>query len=175
METHSEGSYEQVAVIGGDMANEMDRIRDQIARAFSGGAWYGPTLLQALAEVDARTAAAHPIPGAHSIWEIVLHVRYGQQFMLNRLRGSSASWDLTADWPTVQETSEAAWQRTLGQLSRSEEELWQATPGFPEGRLDDPPTPDGTSMYNNLQGYAQHHAYHAGQIAILRRAAGAPL
>jgi len=53
---------------------DSDRIAQQLENAFDGGAWHGPTLLELLAGVDAQTAAAHPLPGAHSIWELVLHI-----------------------------------------------------------------------------------------------------
>jgi hypothetical protein len=151
--------------------NEPDRIRTQIERAFTAGAWYGPALLEVLSGVDARTAAAHPIAGAHSIWEVVLHIRYGQQLMLNRVRGSVAKWDLSADWPGAEDVGEAAWRATLDELKRGEEELCRAVAGFPEDRLDAPAIPDAPSMHDNLQGYAQHHAYHAGQINMLKKAA----
>jgi hypothetical protein len=151
--------------------NEPERIRGQIAKAFTASPWYGPSLLEVLAGVDARIAAAHPIPGAHGIWEIMLHVRYGQQLMINRLRGSHAKWDLTADWPGVAEPSAAAWQSLLEELKRGEEELCQLVAAFPERRLDEPVLPDALSMYDHLQGYAQHHAYHAGQMALLKKAA----
>jgi len=153
------------------MASESERIRGQIAKAFTASAWYGPALLEVLAGVDAKTAAAHPIAGAHTIWEVLLHVRYGQQLMINRVRGSQAKWDLSADWPSVGEASETAWQALLEELKRGEEELGKVVAAFPESRLDEPVLPDAPSMYDNLQGYAQHHAYHAGQISMLKKAA----
>lgn len=53
---------------------ETDRIRDQLERAFSGNAWHGPSVLEILENVTASQAAAHPIAGANSIWELVLHI-----------------------------------------------------------------------------------------------------
>jgi len=47
---------------------------DQLERAFRGGAWHGPAVAEALAGVDAARAAARPLAGAHSIWEIVRHL-----------------------------------------------------------------------------------------------------
>ena len=53
---------------------EVDRIADQLKRAYAGPAWHGPSLSELLKEVDAQRAAAHPLPGTHSIWELVLHI-----------------------------------------------------------------------------------------------------
>src|SRR5262249_44325871 len=56
---------------GGAMS-EVQRIEEQLKRAFEGEAWHGPSVRECLADVTAAQAAEHPIPAAHSIWEIVL-------------------------------------------------------------------------------------------------------
>ena len=56
------------------MPLDMEIIADQISRAFRGESWHGPSVREVLAGVSAEDAAAHPIAGAHSIWEIVLHL-----------------------------------------------------------------------------------------------------
>ena len=53
---------------------EAIRLADQIRRAFEGSAWHGDSLLELLADVTAKTAAARPIKDAHSIWELLLHI-----------------------------------------------------------------------------------------------------
>ena len=40
---------------------ETFRLADQIRRAFEGSAWHGDPILELLADVDAKTAAARPI------------------------------------------------------------------------------------------------------------------
>src|SRR5437764_6919973 len=54
--------------------NEVERILDQLKRAFEGNAWHGPAVEEVLADVTAEQAAAKPIPDAHSIWELTLHI-----------------------------------------------------------------------------------------------------
>ena len=56
------------------MSGELKRLEEQLRRAHEGEAWHGPSLLEALAGVSAEQAAARPIAGAHSIWELVLHL-----------------------------------------------------------------------------------------------------
>ena len=53
------------------MAAEIQRIAEQLRRAVDGEAWHGPAVMQILAGVDARTAAAHPLAEGHSLWEIL--------------------------------------------------------------------------------------------------------
>src|SRR3989337_1702 len=55
-----------------DMAGEVHRIEDQLQRAFEGGAWHGPSVLEVLEGLTAAKTAARPVPGPHSTWEIRL-------------------------------------------------------------------------------------------------------
>jgi uncharacterized damage-inducible protein DinB len=147
---------------------EAERIADQARKMFDGGAWHGPAVLEVLADVDARLAASHPIAGAHSIWELVLHLTACQEILLRRIRGGAAG-KAEDFWTAVVDTSEAAWAETMGMLKRQETELQQAIAAFPDERLDALLTAEGSSAYNNFHGYVQHNAYHVGQIALLKK------
>ena len=68
------------------MKEELRRLEEQLRRAFEGEAWHGPAVLEALADVSVEEAEAHPIPGAHSIWEIVLHLAATYRLVLQRDR-----------------------------------------------------------------------------------------
>ncbi len=52
--------------------SEIERINDQLRRAFEGEAWCGSSLREALAGVTAERALAKPLANAHCIWEIVM-------------------------------------------------------------------------------------------------------
>src|SRR5678815_2496701 len=54
--------------------SESLRIADQLNRAFSGDPWHGSPLSELLAGVTAEQALSRPIPSAHTIWELVLHI-----------------------------------------------------------------------------------------------------
>jgi hypothetical protein len=67
--------------------NELDRIRDQIVRTtLEGDAWHGPSLMDVLSGLDARSASVRPIPDAHTSWEILLHIVACADVVLSRLR-----------------------------------------------------------------------------------------
>ena len=53
---------------------EAKRIAEQHRRAYHGEAWHGPSVFETLRGVTAATAAKRPISGAHTIWELVLHL-----------------------------------------------------------------------------------------------------
>jgi uncharacterized damage-inducible protein DinB len=152
---------------------EAERIAEQARKMFHGGAWHGPSVLEVLADVDAHVAASHPIPEAHSIWELVLHLIATQAVLLRRIRGETAGQQTEDFWPAVPPASEAAWAETVERLKRQEAELQQAMATFPEERLDGLLTAVGSSAYNNFHGHVQHNAYHAGQITLLKKASRA--
>lgn len=149
--------------------NEIDRITDQMTRAFTGEAWHGPALLEVLDGVDAPTAAARPIARAHSIWEIVLHLIATQTQMLRRMTGDATELTPEEDWPTITDSGEVAWRDTLETLQMRERSLRQAVIDWPVDKLDQPPISGGSSAYNNFHGHVQHNLYHAGQIILLSR------
>jgi uncharacterized damage-inducible protein DinB len=150
---------------------ESKRIADQLRRAFEGPAWHGPSLKALLADVTAIKAAERPIPHAHSIWEVVLHVSAWETIALRRLQGGALE-DPPAevDWPPVDEVSEKSWQRTLDGLERSNVALREAIELIDDARLNDIVPVKNYSVYYMLHGVIQHDLYHGGQIAILRKA-----
>jgi len=150
---------------------EIDRIADQISRGFNGDAWHGDPLMKILDGVTAKQAAAHPIASAHSIWEIVNHISVWRPAIVTRLSGNPAELTGKDDWPTVTDTSDAAWRNSLSELRQRQEALLEAVRAFPENRLNDNAPNRDHSYYVMLQGIVQHDLYHAGQIAILKKAA----
>ena len=156
--------------------SEVDRIRDQFRRAFDGDAWHGPSVMALLNGVTAAQAAAHPVPGVHSIWELTEHIRAWEGACLRRLNGDPAQLPQEEDWVPLSDFSEAAWEKTKQELRDTHERLLQAIGVVDESRLDQPiidhPEIKFSSVYVTLHGGVQHDLYHAGQIAILKKALG---
>ena len=148
---------------------EAERIADQHRRAFHGEAWHGPHVFDVLDGVSAAQAAKRPIPKAHSIWEIVLHMRAWEEVVLSRVRGTPIDLSSEEDWPEVSDTSRTAWIRTLAALRESHEELQEEIAKLPDARLHEAPPRGGSPLYRLLHGQVQHALYHAGQIAVLKK------
>jgi uncharacterized damage-inducible protein DinB len=155
---------------GQGQASQVERIAEQLRRAFSGDAWHGPAVLELLADVDARRAAAKPIPGAHSIWEIVQHLSAWEEALTQRLGGRAVELDPDHDWPAVSDTSPAAWKHALATLEKRHARLIEAVQALPEYRLLNEVPNREHDFYHMLHGCAQHELYHAGQIALLKKA-----
>jgi len=156
--------------------SEIARIVDELQREHSGEPWHGSPLRQILKGVSAAQAAAHPIAGGHSVWELVLHITAWKNEVRRRLPGAAASDPEEGDWPPVGETSDARWRQALAALERAHTELVAAIRQVPEAQLstptNDPRAPGGAgvSYYVLLHGIVQHDVYHSGQIAIVKKA-----
>jgi len=106
--------------------SEVARISDQLQRAFNGEAWHGPSVLKILDGVTAQQAAAHPIPGAHSIWELTLHIAAWKNACKRRLEGDPAQLSDEEDWPSIEDTSEESWHSAQQILLASHQGLLDA-------------------------------------------------
>ncbi len=152
---------------------ETEQIADQLRRAYEGEAWHGPSLKEILAGVTAAQAAARPLGAAHSIWEIVHHVAAWEAIVLRRIGGEVVKNVSTeVDWPPVRETSEAAWQGTLKALESGNRRLREAIAQMTDEQLRARVPGKESSFYGELHGIVQHDLYHAGQIALLKKALG---
>jgi uncharacterized damage-inducible protein DinB len=153
--------------------SEATRIADQLRRAFSGDAWHGDSLLEILEGVTPAQAAARPVANAHTIWELVLHIAAWDGAVLRRLGGTAVELLDEENFPPVTDTGLAAWHKALADLRLSHEDLIAAVAALPDYRLDEPvPGKEGAhyNFYYMLQGVVQHELYHAGQIAVLKKA-----
>ncbi len=150
---------------------EVERIGEQLKRAFEGSAWHGPSVLEVLADVAAEKARARPLAGAHNIWEIVLHIAAWEGAARRRLTGDRAELSPEEDWPPVMDTSDDAWNQTLELLKTSHEQLRKELSGLADSRLENPIVEGASSVYATLHGVIQHDIYHAGQIALLKKGA----
>jgi len=152
--------------------SETARLADQIRRAFQGNAWHGDSVLKLLADVDGKTAAARPIPTAHTIWELVLHIAAWDDAVRRRLGGTRVSLSEQENFPRVVDTSAAAWRKSIAHLKHTHDELVKTVARFPDSRLGDP-VPGKKATYHTffymLSGIVQHELYHAGQIALLKK------
>jgi uncharacterized damage-inducible protein DinB len=149
---------------------EVERLAGLMRAAFGGDPWHGPSVLACLAGLDAAGAAARPVPGAMSVWELVAHLADTQTVLLRRLAGEPVSSPDGA-FPPQPEPTEANWQALLATLRRQEDELIAAVAALPDAKLLEP-LPGSSPAYVNLVGHLQHHAYHAGQIRLLRKLLG---
>jgi hypothetical protein len=111
------------------------------------------------------------VAGAHSAWELALHLGGTYRLVLRRLGGENAQLTPDEDWPAVPDSSPAAWQEAIRSLESLNAEVRRAVLAFDPGRLDEPLAAIVPyTAYTQFIGITQHDLYHAGQIAILKKA-----
>jgi uncharacterized damage-inducible protein DinB len=147
-------------------------IAKHIERTVTGPMWHGPALAQVLQAVTHERAAMRPIPGAHSIWEIVLHVAVWAEIARARLKGQ-ATGDPTPeeDWPAVSSTSLDDWRIAVERLGFSHRLLATDVREMDDPLLDASVPGLDYSVSVLLHGVIEHGTYHGGQIMMLSRAA----
>jgi uncharacterized damage-inducible protein DinB len=150
--------------------SEAARISDQLRRAFYGSAWHGPAVLELVKDMNAETAAAKPLDDVHSIWELLLHIEAWDRAGLIRLGGKKCQLKGEKNFPPVTASTDEAWRETVTHVKDTHDELVKTVAALPKPRLLDQVPGKKYDFYHMLHGIAQHELYHAGQIAILKKA-----
>lgn len=153
-----------------------ERLIDQLERAYQGDPWYGSSLTAILDGVTVEQARARPVATAHTIWELVLHLAGWKGEVLARLSGAPAGEPPQGDWPAVPADDDTWWaakealhsahERLVAAVASASEVLLDSAVKDPRPGAPNPPI----AMWQMLQGVLQHDIYHAGQIALLRKA-----
>jgi uncharacterized damage-inducible protein DinB len=144
-----------------------ERLLDQLNRAYGGEAWHGPALRNLLEGVTAEQAKSHPIRGAHSILELVVHVGTWNDVIARRLEGTIVESSTVDDWADVAMTK---WPVAVEKLERAQSRLTDAVARLSTEELEQPIAGSASSKLTEIAGVLQHAVYHSGQIALLKKA-----
>ena len=149
------------------------RVANHIERTVTGPMWHGPALLEVLKGVACEQALARPLPAAHTIWELVLHVTAWCEIARQRVSGQ-ATGDPTPeqDWPppALDPDPASAWRRAVDQLAQSHRDLAADTRPLSDGQLGALVPGLEYTVSALLRGVVEHGTYHGGQIALLKKA-----
>ena len=149
------------------------RLANHIRRTVKGPMWHGPALAQVLDGVTAEQAAAHPVAGGHSIWELVLHAAAWAEIARARVSGDRLADPAPEDdWPPVAATGAEDWRLAVERLKDSHRELAGSVRNLTDEALDARVGELEYTVDVLLHGVVEHSTYHGGQIMILRKALG---
>lgn len=105
------------------------------------------------------------------IGELVGHIVAWQDFATRVLAGEEArDPDEEENWPCAKKFTEADWKARLDDLRRSQRDLREAIEALEEKRLEEIVSARSYPHYQMLWGVIHHNLYHAGQIALFKRA-----
>lgn len=156
---------------------DLEALCQDLHELYAGSPWHGSSIKTVLEGIDSDTAALRSIPHAHTIWELVLHMTSWTREVASRVAGADAKDPV--DWPEPQfGGGAAAWEAAKRDLAAAHAELEKEVARLkPDdllrwiGDQRNPALGTGLPVGTTIRGLLQHHTYHQGQIAILRRAA----
>jgi uncharacterized damage-inducible protein DinB len=147
----------------------VTRILKHYDAVLSGEPWHGDAIWQVLDGIPAKTAAARPLDGSHTIWEIVMHMSFWEGVATQRLEGQRAGLVDELNFPAMPAATEENWKRTLDQFRASNQRFRESLSKLDPARLDELTAAGKRSYYGEAHGVIEHSVYHAGQIALLRK------
>ena len=151
-------------------------LSQKLLTVWNGEPWYGKSSSAILKEVTAAEALAHPLPGAQSIWETLMHMMAWTEETTSRLNGGESKQPERGDWPAVKGSTQDEWiaaqkdllaarKALLESIEKSQEEsLFLQVPKKGETTHG-----SGATRMDTVSGLADHDVYHLGQIAILKK------
>ncbi len=151
-------------------------LSQKLLTVWNGEPWYGSSSSTILKGVTAEEALAHPLPGAQSIWETLLHITAWTEETNSRMNGAESKAPDRGDWPAVTGSTQEDWiaaqtallnarKALLASIEKSHEEsLFLQVPKKGETGHG-----SGATRADTVNGLADHDVYHLGQIALLKK------
>lgn len=153
-----------------DEMKTTESIALQILTVFNEGGWTGVSVRGLFHGLSFLAAAAHPIPGAHCAWEILLHLGCWHDVARRRIAGEAADPAPEEDWPAPAEATEANWRSALEQSDRRHTALVEAIRALDPRMLGERAPGQDFTIDAMLHGVPQHDLYHGGQVMMLIKA-----
>ena len=149
------------------------QLAEAIIRTVTGPMWHGPALGELLKGMTHEQASARPLPSAHSVWELVLHIRTWAEVPRARLAGQPRrDVQPEEDWPRPAAATAAAWREAVEGMESAYRSLARAVAELDDSALDGKVVGHDYTVRSMLHGVIEHGTYHGGQIALLKKAAG---
>lgn len=145
------------------------RILDHYDEMLSGDPWHGYAVWPVLDNISAQEAAARPAPATHTIWEIVMHMTFWENVAVQRLAGLRAGLVEELNFPPMPAATEENWRKTLDQLHAADRNFREALAKLDAKKLDELTAAGKRSFYGEAHDLIEHHVYHLGQIALLKK------
>jgi hypothetical protein len=128
------------------------------------------------AGLEPAQAARVPAPRFNSVWGVLNHVRFWQEYGFLRLQGQEVDrLALGADdgWPPPPEAPEAAaWEADCQRALEANRALTDLVASYREGDLDTPYAPGRPARYQLIHGIIAHNSYHSCEIISIRHMLG---
>jgi DinB superfamily len=136
------------------------------------GAWHGPDLKTALADVKPALAFWRPAVARHNIAEIALHHAYCMRAVRAQISGRPAEPFVRdgEDWFDLADEKALPWQKILDTVDTEQQRLATLIEDVAAGTVASPLA--DPERFNLVLGITCHAVYHAGQIQLIKRLRG---
>src|SRR6266550_3270477 len=96
-----------------------------LAEGYGPGAWHGPDLKAALADISPQAALWRPAPGRHNVAEIALHHAWCVRSVIGRVTGTTPEPFVLEgeDWFAVPDASTLAWPEIASLVEQQQRRL----------------------------------------------------
>lgn len=140
-----------------------------LQEGYGPGAWHGPDIKAALADVDAAQAFTRPAAGRHNIAEIAIHHAYYVHAVRDRLTGTAAEPFVLEgeDWFELDPPANLSWPEIQRVVEAEHGKLAELVDAIDAGRTSSPLPP--AERFELALGITCHAAYHAGQIQLVKK------
>jgi hypothetical protein len=152
--------------------SRLDPLLVLLDTAYSQASWHGPNLRGSLRGVTLDAAAWRPQPGAHNVWELLVHAAYWKYVVWRRLTGAqrgSFPLDGSNFFARPVRRTPAAWREDLRLLDAVHRDLRAAVAATTPRDLDARLGRGSVTRLRLITGAAAHDIYHAGQIQLLKK------
>jgi DinB family protein len=145
---------------------ELSRILNE---GYGPGAWHGPDLKAALADVSAEAAFWRPGPGRHNVAEVALHHAWCVRNVRGALSGAPLEPFALAgeDWFELPGPKRLEWPAVTALLEQEQSRLAALVADIAAGRVKTPKSE--SEQLDLVLGITCHAVYHAGQVQLLKR------
>ena len=140
-----------------------------LREAYGPGAWHGPDMKAAIADVPAAQAFARPAAGRHNIAEIALHHAYYVRAVRGQLTGTTPEPFVIdgEDWFELSAEGPLSWEAIQRAVDVQHSKLSDVVSRIESGTLASP-LPEYERM-DLVLGITCHAVYHAGQVQLVKR------
>ena len=148
------------------------RLEERVLiEGYGPGAWHGPDLKAALADVEREVGFWRPGPGRHNSAEIALHHAYCVRSVRGQLSGQPPDPFIVAgeDWFELNGDGPLSWDAVRSVIEHEQQQLARLVAGIASGEIDSRIT--DSERFDRVLGITCHAVYHAGQVQLIKRLA----
>lgn len=140
-----------------------------VEEGYGPGAWHGPDLKAALADVPGELAFWRPSPERHNIAEIALHHAYYVRSVRGQLSGKTPEPFVMEgeDWFPLPKKPSLSWPEIQAVLEKEQQQLAAVVADIAGSRA--PSALSNPERFDLVIGIVCHAVYHAGQVQLLKR------